>query len=74
MKTAANLLKIGQSGIINSVNGGDIALKLLEMNCTPGESILLERIAPLGDPMVFKISGYLLSLRKQEAQHIVVDL
>lgn len=74
MKTAADLLKIGQKGLISTVAGGDLAIKLMEMNCTPGESISLERIAPLGDPLVFKVSGYLLSLRKQEAHHIVVDL
>jgi ferrous iron transport protein A len=65
-------LKIGQSAIINSFTDKIMALKLLEMGCTPGEVIKLAHIAPLGDPIAISVSGYLLSLRKEEASTILI--
>lgn len=44
------------------------------MGCVPGEKILIEQIAPFGDPISVKISGYVLSLRLNEAEDIVVEL
>jgi len=44
------------------------------MGCLPGEVVTLELIAPLGDPIAINIGGYLLSLRKREAQYIKVEL
>jgi len=66
-------LQIGQSAVINSFTDKTMALKLLEMGCTPGEVVKLSRIAPLGDPIAISISGYLLSLRKDEASTIMVS-
>ena len=44
------------------------------MGCLPGEKIKLCNIAPFGDPIAIEVSGYVLSLRKQEAATIVVKL
>jgi ferrous iron transport protein A len=44
------------------------------MGCVPGEIILVEQIAPLGDPISVNIAGYHLSLRINEAEHILVDI
>ena len=44
------------------------------MGCVPGESILMEKIAPLGDPISVSVAGYRLSLRLNEAEHILVEL
>lgn len=66
-------LKIGQSAVIDSFTDKTMALKLLEMGCTPGEIVKLDRIAPLGDPIAISVSGYLLSLRKDEASTILVS-
>lgn len=69
----ADKLKYGQKATIVNVDDNDICCcKLMEMNCLPGEIIILERSAPLGDPLVFNIGGYSLSLRKQEARQIIV--
>lgn len=65
-------LKVGESAIIDSFTDKIMALKLLEMGCTPGEVIKLDRIAPLGDPIAISVSGYLLSLRKEEAATILI--
>jgi ferrous iron transport protein A len=67
-------LKPGQKAIIRQFDNNDMSIKLLEMGCIPGEEILLEQIAPLGDPISVSISGYSLSLRLTEAEGIIVDI
>lgn len=67
-------LKIGESATIDSFTDREMSLKLLEMGCTPGEMVTLDRIAPMGDPIAIKVSGYLLSLRKEEASTVMVAI
>lgn len=50
------------------------AQRLREMGLLPGTKIKLIRWAPLGDPLEIKVRGYLLSLRKNEADHVEVIL
>jgi ferrous iron transport protein A len=66
-------LKLGTKAIIDSFSDKELALKLMEMGCLPGEKIHIERRAPLGDPIAISISGYVLSLRKAEAETILVN-
>lgn len=66
-------LKPGQKGIIKDFDDQEIHLKLMEMGCLPGESITVEQRAPLGDPVSVSIAGYTLSLRLNEADHIIVN-
>ena len=72
MKTL-DKLKVGESGVIKSLSKRDLALKLIEMGCLPGEKITLTKIAPLGDPIAIEISGYELSMRKEEASTVVLE-
>lgn len=65
-------LQPGERAVIESFTDADLSLKLLEMGCTPGEEITLEKTAPLGDPIAIRISGYELSLRLSEAATILV--
>lgn len=67
-------LKPGQQGVIKEFISQEIFLKLMEMGCVPGEQILVEQIAPLGDPLSVNISGYHLSLRIDEAEQIIIEL
>lgn len=67
-------LRPGQEAIIRQFDNNEIFLKLMEMGCVPGERVFLEQIAPLGDPISVNIAGYSLSLRLNEAEHIVVEL
>ena len=67
-------LKSGERGTIISFESTDLELKLMEMGCIPGEEIVVEQIAPLGDPMSIRIAGYSLSLRKNEAKQIIVSV
>jgi ferrous iron transport protein A len=63
----------GQSGIIKEFTDLEMSVKLMEMGCLPGESIVVERLAPLGDPMAIRVSGYQLTLRKKEASTIIMQ-
>ncbi len=67
-------LKPGQTGTIQGFTDDFLSLKFIEMGCLPGEKITLSYIAPLGDPIAIEVSGYLLSLRKQEAATIVIKV
>jgi ferrous iron transport protein A len=46
----------------------------MEMGIIPGEKIVIEKIAPLGDPISVKVAGYHLSLRINEADKVIVEL
>lgn len=67
-------LKPGQEGVIREFNSNEILLKLMEMGCVPGEKILMEQVAPLGDPISVNVAGYHLSLRLNEADQIMVEV
>jgi Fe2+ transport system protein FeoA len=73
--TQLHLLRPGQKATIMNI-GGAIALRrrFIEMGIVKGETILVERHAPLGDPMEYFIKGYHLALRKEEAANIQVSL
>ena len=46
----------------------------MEMGCVPGESVSIEQVAPMGDPISISVAGYHLSLRLNEANSIFVEL
>ena len=53
---------------------GGARQRLLEMGLTPGAEFELVRFAPLGDPLEIRLRGYNLSLRRQEAEGIEVEV
>ena len=65
-------MKPGRRAVIKSFESPEIELKLMEMGCLPGEEVVIEQIAPLGDPISIRVAGYSLSLRKNEADQIIV--
>ena len=65
-------IAIGKEYIIDAINDDELAQKLLEMGCTPGEKIMVERKAPFNDPIAIVVSGFMLSLRKDDAEKIIV--
>lgn len=71
MTTLAQLT-IGMSAVVKSFTDNDTSLKLMEMGCVPGETITISNVAPMGDPIAINISGYQLSLRKNEAAKVIV--
>ena len=74
MTKTLNLLQIGESGTILKVNGeGRVRRRLFDMGLTPGAEVYLRKVAPMGDPIEITIRGYELSLRKDEAQWVVLE-
>lgn len=70
-----HLLRPGQSATITHIKGESaLRRRFAEMGIIKGELILMERNAPLGDPMEYFIKGYHLALRKEEAAQIEVTL
>lgn len=66
-------LPLGESAEIVRVDArGEIKRRLLEMGVVRGTRVLVERVAPLGDPIEIRVKGYHLSLRREEAAMIEV--
>lgn len=66
-------IKQGKTVRIVSFDNNELLLKLMEMGCLPGETIKVEQVAPLGDPISIAVAGYSLSLRLNEAHSILVE-
>ncbi len=67
--------RIGETGLIKKVEGeGRLRRRLFDMGVTPGAKVYLRKKAPLGDPLEVTIRGYELTLRKTEAQLVVLEV
>ena len=73
MLTLADLKK-GQKALVKSFTNELLSSKLIEMGCMPGEAISLSRTAPFGCPLAITIAGYELSLRREEAASVLIEL
>ena len=73
--TQLHHLRPGQRATITRINGvSALRRRFIEMGIVKGETILIERHAPLGDPIEYFVKGYHLALRKEEAAQIEVML
>lgn len=74
MRKKLSDLNIGDRAIVSDVRArGEVKRRLLDMGLCRGVDFTVIRIAPLGDPIVIKIKGFDLSLRKEEAAFISVE-
>ena len=55
-----------------TTSASNVRQRLLEMGLTKGTHIEIVRYAPMGDPIEVKVKGYRLSLRREEAESVVV--
>ena len=68
-------LPLGQEAVITAVGGeGPLRCRLLDMGLIPRTRVRVEKIAPLGDPLELRVRGYSLSLRKEDACKIEVEV
>lgn len=75
MEKTLDKFKIGEKGIVKTVKGeGAIRRRLLDMGITPTCEILLKQRAPLGDPLEIFLRGYSLTLRKNEANFVILEV
>jgi DtxR family Mn-dependent transcriptional regulator len=72
---ALNELNLGQQGKVIRVAGkGSIRRRILDMGITQGVEIYVKGIAPLGDPVEVLVRGYRLTLRREEAANVYVEV
>ena len=71
--TSLRDLKEGDRAAIKAIRGeGAFKRRLLEMGFMPGTTVLIKKYAPLRDPIELVIKGYHVSLRRKEAQKVLV--
>ncbi|MEY3059011.1 MAG: hypothetical protein RL000_363 [Bacteroidota bacterium] len=73
MRKKLSELAPGKKAVIVALEDQELVLKLMEMGFLEGEDIMVEQIAPLGDPISVMVAGYQVSLRINEAASILVD-
>ncbi|HYQ90697.1 MAG TPA: FeoA family protein [Candidatus Competibacteraceae bacterium] len=68
-------LAVGEAGKVVGFDKSNRAYrqKLLAMGLTPGTEFTVVRYAPLGDPVEIRVRGFALSLRKAEANALLVE-
>ena len=75
MEKKLSAFNIGERGVIKSVVGEKrMRRRLFDMGITPGAEIYLRKKAPLGDPLEVTIRGYELTLRKSEADLVMMEV
>ena len=68
-------LPLGQEAVITAEGGeGALRCRLLDMGLIPKTRVRVEKVAPLGDPLELRVRGYSLSLRKEDAGKIEVEV
>lgn len=67
-------IAVGSSATVNKLVGdGALKQRLRDMGLTRGTSVTVRKVAPLGDPIEIAVRGFELSLRKAEAEQVLVD-
>ena len=67
-------LKVGQSARVVKLQGeGALRRRIMDMGITKGVELHVRKVAPLGDPVEINVRGYELSIRKADAELILVD-
>lgn len=66
--------KIGSTvRVVKLKGGGPLKRRIMDMGITKGTRIYIRKVAPFGDPLEVTVRGYELSLRKSEAENIIVE-
>ena len=66
-------VKIGETVTVKRLTGdGPVKRRIMDMGITKGVEIYVRKVAPLGDPVEVPVRGYELSLRKADAEMILV--
>jgi ferrous iron transport protein A len=67
-------LRPGEKGRVTEIgDAGPATQRLMDLGVTRGTTIEVVRSAPLGDPIEVRLRGFMLTLRRAEAEHITVD-
>ena len=64
----------GSTVTVKKINGeGALKRRIMDMGITKGVEIYIRKVAPLGDPVEVTLRGYELSIRKSDAENIIVE-
>lgn len=67
-------LKVGHKGVIKIVGGeGALRRRLLDMGLTPNTTVMVRKVAPLGDPIELHLRSYELTIRQDDAKKIEIE-
>ena len=67
-------VSVGQTVKVTRLNGdGPVKRRIMDMGITKGVEVYVRKVAPLGDPVEVTVRGYELSLRKADAEMIVIE-
>ena len=65
---------VGETVTVRRLQGeGPVKRRIMDMGITKGVSVFVRKVAPLGDPLEVTVRGYELSIRKADAEMILVD-
>ena len=71
MSSRLDELAVGAAGVVDGIDGdGAMFVRLLEMGFVPGTHVEVVKRAPFGDPLELQVRGYHVSLRREEARRI----
>ena len=73
MKTLKRIKPGETVKVLKLMGEGPIKRRIMDMGITKGIDVYVRKVAPLGDPMELTVRGYELSLRKADADMIVVE-
>lgn len=72
MKTLKDV-RVGETVSVEKLQGeGALKRRIMDMGITKGAEIYVRKVAPLGDPIEITVRGYELSVRKSEAENVIV--
>ncbi|MDR3319319.1 MAG: ferrous iron transport protein A [Clostridiales bacterium] len=75
MELSLDKLEVGKSAAVKKLAAdGKIRRRLFDMGITQGTSVYMRKVAPLGDPIEVTVRGYELTLRKDEAAGIIMEV
>ncbi len=66
--------KVGEHISVLKITGeGPVKRRIMDMGITKGVEVFIRKVAPLGDPIEVTVRGYELSLRKADAQMVIIE-
>lgn len=67
-------VNVGETAVVSKINiTGGAKRRIMDMGITKGVAVTVRKVAPLGDPIELNVRNYEVSLRKADAENILVE-
>ena len=73
MRTLRDVAVGSSATVVRLAGGGALKRRIMDMGITKGVEVEVVKVAPLGDPIEVTVRGYQLSIRKDEAENVIVE-